>query len=100
MSRSDEFNASPEQLGRVPLRSGQYVSFEALVDVPVDALASLADQTIDQFLDDIERWATGIGLPYGFVVDRDAHKIERLGGPWGGTWSGTGEPTDFTVTNP
>lgn len=68
---------------------GPYVEFStghrAHVDairysaMPAAALAELVHLPVEQFLEELEHWAQGPGLPYGIRVNREEGTIRVLG---------------------
>jgi hypothetical protein len=67
----------------VPFTSGRRVAVDVirneLTYLPVDALADISDLPTADFLEQLETWATSIGLPYGITVDREAQTITVAG---------------------
>lgn len=52
--------------------SGWWVSIDLLRSEPtVEMLAGAVHLTVDEMLEELDRWASGMGLMYGVQVDRD-----------------------------
>jgi hypothetical protein len=63
----------------IDLPNGWRVTLDALVDVAPTELAPALDLDVDEFLEYVERWAAGVGAPYGIRVDREAGTITQAG---------------------
>lgn len=63
--------------------NGGWIYIEVLRDAAMlpEALAGAVGMEVEPFLEELEAWATGIGVPYGIRVDRDARTITALGAP-------------------
>lgn len=65
---------------KVPLRNGGWLQFEILRDTAsLDALAEHTGLTVDELLEDAERWAKTDGFMYGVIVDREARTVTQAG---------------------
>ena len=75
--------ARPEPMVYVPFTSGRRVAVDVirneLTYLPVEVLADLSDLSIEDFLEQLDTWATDTGLPYGITVDREAQRIAVAG---------------------
>lgn len=69
------------RLGYVEFSSGHHAHVDAIrySAMPATALAELVHLPVEQFLEELERWAQGPGLPYGIRVDREAGTIRVPG---------------------
>jgi hypothetical protein len=63
----------------VPFTSGRQISIAVirneLTNLPVDVLADFASLPVDEFLAELDRWARGMGLPYGVQIDLENRTI-------------------------